>query len=118
MKKIFLLTLVAVSLFGINNSAQAQNFKLGIDGLTFRYNDKEVPLSEMAIEEASDDSNTRVKLTPCINVSKTKLYVWTNGISSIPSLICAWAKLLMPIKETATRVRRKIFFIIQFIILS
>lgn len=90
MKKIFLLTLVAVSLFGINNSAQAQNFKLGIDGLTFKYNDKEVPLSEMAIEEASEDGNTRVKLTPCINVSKTKLYVWTNGISSIPTLELGW----------------------------
>ena len=90
MKKIFLLTLVVVSLFGINNSAQAQNFKLGIDGLTFKYNDKEVPLSEMATEEASEDSDTRVKLTPCINVSKTKLYVWTNGISSIPTLELGW----------------------------
>lgn len=90
MKKIFLLTLVAVSFIGISNFAQAQNFKLGIDGLTFKYNDKDVPLSEMAAEETSENSNSNVRLTPCINVSKTKLYVWTNGISSIPTLELGW----------------------------
>ncbi|MBR5812030.1 MAG: hypothetical protein IKY80_03390, partial [Alistipes sp.] len=88
MKKIFLLTLLAASLCAADY-VQAQNFKLGIDGLSIKYNDKEVPISDMATEK-EEEGNSSVKLTPCINVKRDKLYVWTNGISSIPTLELGW----------------------------
>ena len=79
MKKIFLLTLVAVSFIGISNFAQAQ-IKLGIDGISFTDNDKDSPFAE----STTDSESPSVQIKPVVHVIKSGIRIGTKGYSSIP----------------------------------
>lgn len=85
MKKIFLLTVVAVALFGINNSIQAQNLKLGADGLTLDYDE-----TDNSASSSTENGKGYVKLSTILSVDKEEMKVWSNGYSSIPTIELGW----------------------------
>lgn len=83
MKKFFLLTLVAVSLFGINNFAQAQ-IKLGIDGISFSSNGENLLLTDATTNLENPSVQVRPIVCPIKSESKFGLRIGSKAYSSIP----------------------------------